>query len=518
MQRREVGSSYPAALLALRHRWWVVVACALIVGASAVAFSKAQTKEYSATAALVFTQSELAEQLAGLQATNNAGNSNDVQSLQDTNVQLVELGNMASRTTAVLGHHLTAIQLRRSLAVSSVGDTNVVDVTATATRPSLAAAIANTYSNIFVSEQENGAHNYYASALNVVNKQIAVLTPAERTLANGLALQERAQSLSILVQLQSNTVSVAQAATVPTGPSSPKVLRNLVLGVLLGLIIGISAVLIGLKLDRRISDPEEFEAIYGQPLLGVVPDSPAFASDGRGNSRERPSDVEVFRLIRAHVRYFNVDREVRIVAIVSAVVGDGKTTMAQHLASAAAAMASRVLLIELDLRRPVLAARLGLAASPGVSDILLDGGHAASHVADQLAAGVQTWDVGTDGSQIDVLVGGPGAIPNPARLIESRTMDSVLAAAREAYDLVVIDTPPLMTVPDAFALFGRVDGIIVVGRLRRSERDMARRLCATLVEAQAPLIGVIANGAPERGRTGYEYYGRAEESMPRVPA
>ena len=121
------------------------------------------------------------------------------------------------------------------------------------------------------------------------------------------------------------------------------------------------------RFDRRIREPKDLEAIYGLPLLGVVPESKALSRSARGGGDARavlpPDEAESFQLIRAHLRYFNVDRQVRTLLVASAAPGDGKTTIARHLAGAAARVGSRVLLLEADLRRPTLAQQL--ECSPG---------------------------------------------------------------------------------------------------------------------------------------------------------
>jgi capsular exopolysaccharide synthesis family protein len=192
----------------------------------------------------------------------------------------------------------------------------------------------------------------------------------------------------------------------------------------------------------------------------------------------------------------------------SAAPEEGKTTLARHLAEAAASVGARVLLVEADLRRPSLANALEIAPWPGLADVLV--GTAS------LTEAIQSVDLGRRGSSespyaLDVLVAGV-LPPNPGELIESRAMQETLASARASYNLVLIDTSPLGPVSDAFSLFPGVDGVIIVGRLGWSRRDAAERLQAAIAATGAPLLGVVANGSKERAPFGSSYYYEAEQT------
>ena len=171
-------------------------------------------------------------------------------------------------------------------------------------------------------------------------------------------------------------------------------------------------------------------------------------------------------MLRANLRYFNVDRKIDSVLITSSAPADGKSTVAMHLASATAAAGARVLLLEADLRNPTLARRLGVPGDSGVSQVLAGQAGSMHEVAHRVpVAGRRRGDA--DFRTMDIVVSGP-IPPNPTDLIESERMREIIREAEHDYDLVVIDTPPTSVVSDAIPLVKEVSGVIVVARLGKT--------------------------------------------------
>ena len=155
------------------------------------------------------------------------------------------------------------------------------------------------------------------------------------------------------------------------------------------------------------------------PLLGVVPGEPSAppAQDAGPAGELPPNEAEIFGLLRAHIRYFNVDRDLRTVVIVSAAPGDGKSTVARYLAMATATVGSRVLFLEADLRRPMAAKYFGVQREPGVSEVLV-GQESLESAAQRVEfASRKGTTIG-----LDVLVAGGVLPPNPPQVIESQAM------------------------------------------------------------------------------------------------
>lgn len=493
-------------LRVLRRRFGLIALCALAVTGSALGFSLIQQKQYSATADLLFRDAQLDQKLFG---STVLPPSTDPTREAATNVKLVSLEVIAGRTSKALRASISPGSIQKRVTVSAEGQANVVSVTAIDPSARLAARLANTFAQEFVAFRRDADRAKIAAAQRLVQDQLNRLSSKEQDGARGRSLQDRAEQLGILASLQTGNAELVQPAKAPSSPSSPHTRRNTILALVLGLLLGAGLAFLFERLDRRMKDVGDLEKTYGLPLLGTVPESPALASSALGVSQLPFAEAEAFRMLRAKLRYFNVDRPLRSLFVTSVAPGEGKTTVAQHLAIAAASgSSSRVLLLEADLRRPRIAAAYGLEPLPGLAEVLT---HqvALEDVVQQVAVGDTSNGTGR-AKTLDVLVAGANP-PNSAELLESAKMAHLLDEIASKYDFLVIDTPPTSVVADAIPLVSRVSGVIVVSQVGRSSRDAAAHLREQLERLGAPTLGVVANRVKaSRGDTYYGYYGYAD--------
>lgn len=490
-------------LAMLRRRWWVIVLLTVLVGLVSFGISASQQKKYTASSQILFSTNQINQQASGL-VSNGASPAYDPV-VMATNVQLLSRPTGVAQATArIVDHHLTPGAVAGAISVSQSGTTNVAAVTATTPNPKTAAAIANTWAAQFIRIQSSQQQNQVNNALTLVEKQIAGMSKQQLAGLTGQGLVDRAESLRILAKLQNGGAQIISYAKPPAAPSSPKVTRTTLLGLVLGLLLGLIVAFVLERLDRRMKNVQDLEATYQLPMLAAVPRNRAYALPPR-DSASHEAASEVFKLLRAYLRYFNVDRDLRTLLIASAAPGDGKSTVARNLAEAAQETGSKTLLIEADLRRPTLAKHYGLSIGPGLSE-LLSGSVTVHDVIQSIPVATRVNGASSEVA-LDLLVAGH-LPPNPAELAESNAMAEVLSWAAEHYELVLIDTPPLGVVSDAMALLRRVDGVVIVSQLGKNTRDAAVFLRKRLVGVNAPLLGVVANGVKSnKGESAYGGYG-----------
>ncbi len=486
----------------IRRRGWIVVICLVAGAAAAGAIARNSTKLYTARASLLFQASQLDERLFGTSYTPAYV---DPQTQAQTNLDLVSLPVVADLTSKALGGNPTAHSIADSLGTAADGTSELVTVTLSNSSPTEAAKIANAYVTAFVAYRRAAEQAQATEAATLIRQQLASLKATPSNSAQISLLQQRIQQLQALASLQTGDVQVAQPASVPLAASSPKTKEDIVLGAIAGLLVGVLGVLLAERLDVTLRDEDDVRDAFDVPLLTSLPLSRGF-SRGPGAQTLAPFDGKVFRLLRNQLRYFNVKGQIVSVLVTSAAPFDGKSTVAWHLARAAAELApkSQVLRLEADLRRPVLAGVAGARPSPGLSELLSQVStleEVTQRVAVQPSPAVPP-------PTLHLITAGITP-PNPGELLGSERMRALLARLEAEYDFIVIDAPPSSLVADAIPLLTQVSGVLVVARLRNTKRAAARALSRQLAELRAPTLGLVLNGVqrPQASYGGYGGYG-----------
>jgi receptor protein-tyrosine kinase len=492
-------TEFDRALRTIRRRWSLIVGCIVLAALAALGFSLVQQKQYTASASLLFRDTQFDQQLFGSNFVTPT-NSDPAQQ-QATNVDLAALPVIATRTAHALG--LTPALVKSEVSVSGTGQSTIAQISVTDPNPRRAARIANTYAQQYVLFRQHADRAKIAGAQQLVQQQLAKLTSEQRAGSVGQALVNRSNELGVLAALQTGNAEVVQTAPVPRSPSSPKVKLNGALGALTGLLLGLALAFLAERLDRRVRDLDELESAYNVPMLAEISESHALARE-RLASLPAP-DLETFALLRARLRYFNVDRNIRSLLVTSAASGEGKSTVALNLALAECIAGNeKVLVLEADLRRPSLARRLRITSRPGLSEVITGSASLSESV---------TWvDVPRAGNGrgpdagFAVLTSG-GVPPNPAELLESRAVVESLNALMQRFDLVIIDSAPITVVSDAIPLVRLVGGVLVVARMKYSTKSALRHTAEQLDKLNAPVLGVVANVVRPSERAYYPGYG-----------
>jgi capsular exopolysaccharide synthesis family protein len=299
-------------------------------------------------------------------------------------------------------------------------------------------------------------------------------------------------------------VTVVGAPQLSDVPVSPEPVRNALIALGLGLLAGIGLAAARQSLDTTIKSPDQIgSATRGKPVLGTVPydhgarKRPLIAPDSLFGAR-----AEAYRKIRTNLRFLDVDTPHKVLMITSSIPEEGKSSTVCNLAISFAQTANRVIVVEADLRRPRAIGYLGLPGGVGLTNVLV--GKA------DIQEAVQIWGDGL----FHVLTSGPVA-PNPSELLGSRRMADLLDYLRDAYDVVLVDAPPVLPFADAVATGPACDGAILIVRYGKTRADHLRRTTETLTTVNIPVLGSVLNMAPG-GRSpeygyGYRYYQSKKE-------
>ncbi len=314
-------------------------------------------------------------------------------------------------------------------------------------------------------------------------------------------LQKHEESRIVKASTISN-INVIDPAIIPQKPIKPNKQKNLLLGLLVGLMLGAGLAFFQEYLDDTIKDAESARRELGAPVLTVIPFIDR--KDSKVSSRRsslvtllepKSSISESFRALRTSLHFSAINRVKKVIITTSTFPGEGKTTVVANLAVTLTQTGSSVLILDGDLRRPALHEIFAHSKVPGLTEILAGDSTIESVIHSTGTAGLDFISAGT-------------SPPNPAELLGSEQMGTLLATLRERYDYILIDAPPVLAVTDAPLLTTLCDVVLVVMETERVPVKAGRRMAELLANVKAPVAGIIVNDKSAHNRERYgDYYG-----------
>jgi succinoglycan biosynthesis transport protein ExoP len=510
---------------AVRHEWtirdyvrlllrrkWIILAAVVLVPAAAVYLALRQPSMYESTSEVLLKQGNLAATLSGIQDTSVYL---DPARVAQTQIALASTPTVASAVLRRAGlKDRTANELLGQLGVTAAPNADLLDFSITDHDPAVAERLANAYAEQYTVYRSHLDTEVLDNALRDLERRITELNAAGQT-TFAKSLLTRQEQLRTLREIETSNATVVRKAD-GAGQVQPRPKRYGAIGLVLGLMLGIGLAFIRDAFDTRIRSAEEIGDSLGLPLLARIQAPPR-----RLQRRNRlvmlheptSSEAESFRMLRTNLDFTNLERKARSIMITSAVEAEGKSTTVANLAVAAARTGRRVALVDLDLRRPFIAKFFGLDGHVGLTNVVL--GESTLEDATARVAIPNADQNGASGAGnghshlegfLDVIVSGP-VPPNAGELVGTTAMADLLSELSRRYDLVLVDTPPMLQVGDALSLASRVDALVLVARLPNLRRPMLKELDRSLEHSSGAKLGFVLAGAhlEEGYGTGYYY-------------
>jgi capsular exopolysaccharide synthesis family protein len=370
-------------------------------------------------------------------------------------VELITGPRVAADAARIVGDGITADEVQRKVSADSVAETVIITMKATDPSPGRATRIASAVSDAFL-------------------KLVAPLETAPGP-----------------DQQPAVTAQIIQPPSIPGAAVSPLPRINMLIGLLLGLLLGVGLAIARRALNDSIRSTDDLQAVAQATVLGLVPQDRSAAQHpislfhAAGTGRMTDARTEAYRRIRTNLEMSEDDRSRRVLVVTSALPEDGRTITACNLAAALAAVGSRVVLVDGDLRRPKVSKYLNIEQGPGLAGVL------SGHVT--LDAALQRARL----TGFDVLASG-GASPLANELVSSRRAGDVIDELRSRYQFVIIDTPPILPVADAAGLGANADGAVLVARWGKSRKGHLEDAVASLHAVSVPVIGAVLSRVPRK--------------------
>jgi Mrp family chromosome partitioning ATPase/capsular polysaccharide biosynthesis protein len=510
-----------------RRHVLMIVALTLVFGAGAYAYSSSQTPMYEASALILYESQ--------LDINNPLG-----QDYSDRNTRELELQSAVTRVTGpdirksvheILGvdsskppFSVTATVASSDVSASSDSVNNGVRVSVTSPDAEWSMRLANAYAEEFVYWRIDRQKEQIEAARQVIEQKLNdYQTPAELASSDYAILKERLSDLEILAETVTGNFAVAVPATEPSAPYAPQPRRAAAMGAAFGLLLGIALAFVREKLDTRLRSHREVREIMGLPIIGRVGRIPSDAlakgplvvvSEANGRA------AESLRVLRSNLEFAFLGEKNRVLMVMSAQQGEGKSLTTANLAASLTLAGKKVVLVDADLRRPRIHTLFKAKNASGVSSViagLTDLDQALQTIdllgrttprtrGDGRRPAKQTDDTFGADARLSLLTAGP-IPPNPGEMVASRRFAAMIEElGAMKFDYVLIDSPAFLPVGDAAALAGVADAIILVVNLKMTRKPMledAREFLAPLPAAKLGVVTVMdSSGKNER----YHYY------------
>jgi succinoglycan biosynthesis transport protein ExoP len=326
----------------------------------------------------------------------------------------------------------------------------------------------------------------------------------DRTLYEGL--EQRLETAKVESGLGATEVDTIDKALPPVNPTLRSKVSIIATSTVLFLLGGIVITFILESLDNKLDNIQEIEGMMQLPSLAIVPKAKRSSAEQSANlspaqrninvlAQPKSQFAEAFRSLRTSLLLSSAGGPPKLILFTSATPSEGKTTAACNLACVLSQGDARVLLLDADLRRPNVHHRFGLTGKLGLTTVLAG----TSTLEESLQRIPET-------PNLDILPSGP-VPPFPYEMLSSDTMAALLKRLSEKYDYVVIDSPPILSVPDAAVLGTLTNAVVLVIRHRKSSKNVLRRARDLMLRAGAPVAGILLNAVDINSPEYYGYYG-----------
>jgi capsular exopolysaccharide synthesis family protein len=465
---------------ALRRGAPLIAALATVVTVVVVAVSSALPKIYAASARLVYNPAS-----SVLAQTDAESTQRQLATFQ----AFVQAPTVVAAAAKQLSEPPAAV--KEATSSSAESSSNILSISATARRPSVAAARANAVAHAFLAEEEAVQNRGFQDARTQLETEIAQLAGTPNARSKIAALESRISALQISATGTQSELQIAESAIAPGSPTSPRVAVNGVIALVVSLILATLIILARDQLRPRFANPRELGDALDLPVLAGIPYRPRLTTPRRRlvlHGLER----EAYYLLQTAVRLLGLPTSgQRTLLVTSATHAEGKTTVTANLGRALARTGQRTLLISGDMRSPALHGQFDLPSSPGLSDCLRIAQDDPVDLNVAIDAAIRP---ASDELNLDIMV--PGDIPSdPASLVSSPALGTVFDAIREKnYTYVLIDSPPLLGIADAQLLARQAEDMLLVGRLDRVSPYQIDELQGLLARLQLTPVGLTVVG------------------------